>query len=437
VSESQASVRIEDINPIKKKLSFEIPWEEIKNEREAVLREVGKSARVKGFRPGRVPRPILERQYGDYIREETVTNVVSKFYWDAIRDHNIRPLSQPEIERGPFEDEAPFTFMVTVEVEPVIEPKGYYGLTVEKQSIEATEEEIERRLRTIQEMYATMEEVNEDRPVAWGDYVTIAFEGRVDGVLREDLKADEFLLHCEAEAFLPGFADQVIGMKVGEEKEFTLQIPEGYRDKEVAGKEVTFHVSIKGIKERKLPPLDDEFVKIFERYDTSDDLRQDVRVVIENEKKEQAQAAKKEAILDQLLAKNEVTAPEALVERQVMYMMMDSHRYWTMRGMDAKGAADIIVEMKEMYREQAEKLVKSLLLLKSIAAKEGIEVTEEEREAYIADMARRQGQDVENYRRRLEEQGINEQVEMELLMRKTIDFIESKGEVVEKGEVSA
>lgn len=433
MNEAHSSLRIENVSPVKKKLSFEIPWEEMKVEREDVLRQLGKSARVKGFRPGKVPRPILERQYSDYIKEETINNVVNRFYWEAVKANNISPLSQPEIEPGAFEPEMPFSFMATVEVEPVIEPKDYLGLKLAKASVAVTDEEVENRLQAIREMYATMEEVMEERPVMTGDFVSLSFEGWVDGTPREDLKADDYLLACGAETFVPGFEEQIVGMRKGEEKDITVTFPPDYRNREVAGKEVLFHVKVRGIKEKKLPPFDEEFVKNFERYETLADLKTDIRAAIEKEKAERARVALKDVIVDQLLAKNEVPAPETLVERQVFYMMMDSHRYWTMRGMDANGAAELIMGMKEMYREEAEKMVKTLLLLKRIAEKEGISVSEEELTSYFDELARRRGQDVESYRQMVEKEGLRERIELDMLTQKVIDFIESNSEIGEEG----
>lgn len=431
MSKGDLAVSIEDISPVKKKISFEIPWDETKKELEEITRLVGKTAKVKGFRPGKVPRPILEKQYGDYIKEETINSLVNRFYWQAVDDYKLTPLSRPEIEQEGIKNEMPFAFTATVEVEPVIEPVGYKGLKLKKKEIKATEEEISLRFKQLQEMYATMEEISEDRPTQKGDFVSISFAGSIDGKPRENLKADDYLLHLGSGHFIPGFEEQLIGMKKGEEKEVSVTFPTDYQNKELAGKEAVFQVILKAIKEKKLPPLDEDFVKNFDRYETFDDLRAAVIESIEAEKAKKVKSEQREAIVEKLLASNEVPTPQSLVDRQIMYMMMDTHRYWSMRGMDPREVSDIVLSMKDMYREEAEKLVKTFLLMKSIAAKEGISVTEEEKASYIRELAASRGMDYETYRERLKEEGMVEQLELDLLTNKVFAFIEENSEYIE------
>jgi len=438
VSETSLAFRIEDISPVKKKITFQIPWDEAKKELEEVTRRVGKTAQVKGFRPGKVPRPVLERHYGQYIREETVNSLVNRYYWEALDECQVTPLSRPEIEEEGFKENEPFSFTATFEVEPVLEPTGYRGLKLKKKDTSATEEEIALRFKQIQEMYATMEEISADRPVEKNDFVSISFQGFLDGKPRENMKADDYLLHVGAGLFVPGFEEQVIGLRKGEEKEFTLTFPTDYQNRELAGKEVVFHVVVKGIKEKKLPAIDEEFVKNFDRYETLEELRAAVVESIESEKKAEAKKEIREAIVENLLSVNEVPAPDVLVERQVMYMMMDSYRHWAARGMDPREVSEIIASMKDMYREEAEKVVKTFLLMKSIAAKEGITVSEEERESYIRDLAARRRVDYETLRKDLEEEGVIEQIELDLLTGKVFEFIEASSEYIESSsEVSS
>lgn len=431
MTETQLAFKIEELSPVKKKITFQIPWEEAKKELEEITKKVAKTAQVKGFRPGRVPRPVLERKYGDYIREETVSSLVNRYYWEAIDEYKITPLSRPEIEEEGIKENEPFLFSATFEVEPNLEPTGYRGLKLEKKDTSVTEEEINLRFKQIQEMYATMEEISEDRPIQKGDYVSISFQGFLDGKPQGNMKADDYLLHVGSNLFVPGFEEQVEGMKKGEEKEFTVIFPADYQNRDLAGKEVLFQVTVRGIKEKKLPPIDDEFVKNFDRYETLEDLRKAVAESIEAEKKSKVERELREAIVEKLLAANEVPAPEALIERQVVYMMMDSHRHWSARGMDSREAAEIIVSMKDMYREEAEKVVKTFLLMKNIAAKEGITVSEEEKESFIRELAAKRGVDYDTLRAQLEEEGMLEQLELDLLTGKVFEFIEKNSELVE------
>jgi trigger factor len=190
VSETSLAVVIEDVGPVKKKMTFEIPWPDIKQELDEVFRKVGKTAKIKGFRPGKVPRPSLENFYKEYAEEETINNLVNRFYWEAVEQNKITPLSQPQIDQQGIKPESAFSFSATIEVEPAIEPKDYLGLILEKQEVEVTEREIDERLRQLQEMYSTMEDITEDRAAAQGDFTTIDFQGYLDGAPRKDMQAD-------------------------------------------------------------------------------------------------------------------------------------------------------------------------------------------------------------------------------------------------------
>ena len=181
MSDISAAVKIEDISSVKKKLSFDIPWADVKNELDTVYRKVGKTAKIKGFRPGKIPRAILESYYREQAEEETVTNLVNRYYWEALKEKEIPSVTHPQIEQKGIEAEKDFTFSATIEVEPIIDPKDYLGLELEREEPVVTEEDLEARLLEIRQMFATMEDLNEERGVAEGDFVTLDFAGSIAG----------------------------------------------------------------------------------------------------------------------------------------------------------------------------------------------------------------------------------------------------------------
>ncbi len=181
MSDISAAVKIEDISSVKKKLSFDIPWADVKNELDAVYRKVGKNAKIKGFRPGKIPRAILESYYREQAEEETVTNLVNRYYWETLKEKEIPSVTHPEIEQKGIEAEKDFTFSATIEVEPIIDPKDYLGLELEREEPVVTEEDLEARMLEIRQMFATMEELNEERGVTEGDFVTLDFAGSIAG----------------------------------------------------------------------------------------------------------------------------------------------------------------------------------------------------------------------------------------------------------------
>lgn len=434
-----AVTKIEDISPVKKKMTFEIPWDDTKKELEAVFRKVGKTAKIKGFRPGHVPKPVLEAYYKEYAEEEAINNLVNRFYWNALEEHKITPLSRPEIDQQGIVKDSPFSFSATLEVEPVLDAQQYTGLQLEKEQRDVTDIEIELRLHQLQEMYSTMEEVTEDRAVKEGDFVTIDFQGFVDGQPGKNMQSNDYLLEIGSKSFIPGFEEQVVGMKAKEEKDLNVTFPEDYGQKDLGGKEVVFKVTLKGIKEKKRPALDEEFVKNFEQYEKFEDLKADIVKSIEEQHAEQANNNLRTSIIDKLLENNPFEVPESLVERQIYYMMADTHRRMSMQGMEPKAAAELLSKMRDMYKEEAAKVVKTFLLVKNIAAKESIAVTDEEIKEYVEKIAQQRAQDYEAAREALEKDGVLEQIEGDLLHKKVFEFLESKAEitVVKKTEEKA
>ncbi|MDQ5988104.1 MAG: Trigger factor [Syntrophus sp. SKADARSKE-3] len=429
MSETSLAVHIEDVSPVKKKMSFEVPWEDTKLELDGVFRKIAKTAKIKGFRQGKVPRPVLESLYKEYAEEETIQNLVNRYYWDAVTEHKLNPLSQPQIDQEGIKADSPFSFSATIDVEPVIEPKDYLGLTLEKQELEVEDAEVEQRLRQLQEMYSTMEEVTDNRPLDRGDFAVIDFQGFVDGTAPKEMQADNYLLEIGSGSFIPGFEDQIVGMMVGENKEITVTFPAEYQQKNLAGKESVFKIALKAIKEKKLAELNEEFVKNFEQYEKFDDLKADIVKSVEEEKKAKIEADFQTAIIAKLLESNPFEVPDSLVERQIYYMMADTHRRMSMQGLDPKTTAGLIPKMRELYKDEAVKIVKTFLLLKSIAAKEAISVTPEEIADYVKKIAQQRAQEYEVTRESLEKDGVIEQIDVDLTNKKVFDYIESKAVV--------
>ena len=429
MSETSLAVHIEDVSPVKKKMSFEVPWEDTKLELDGVFRKLAKTAKIKGFRQGKVPRPVLESLYKEYAEEETIQNLVNRYYWDAVTEHKINPLSQPQIDQDGIKADSTFSFSATIDVEPVIEPKDYVGLVLEKQELEVEDAEVEEKLRQLQEMYSTMAEVTDNRPVDRGDFAVIDFQGFVDGTAPKEMQADNYMLELGSGSFIPGFEDQIVGMTVGEDKEITVTFPADYQQANLAGKEATFKVALKGIKEKKLAELNEEFVKNFEKYEKFEDLKADIVKSVEEEKKTKISADFQAAIIAKLLESNPFEVPDTLVERQVYYMMADTHRRMSMQGMDPKTVAGIIPKMRDLYKEEAIKIVKTFLLMKSIATKEAISVTEEEVADTVKTIAQQRAQEYEAVRESFEKDGLLEQIEVDLTNKKVFDYIESKAVV--------
>ncbi len=429
---------IEDLSPVKKKLSFEVPWTEVKRELDATYGMFSKKVKVRGFRPGKVPRNVLEMHYKKDAEDEAVQNLVSKRYADAITANDIFAVAQPEIDQKGIEKDKPFSFTATVETRPEFEPKDYLGLEVIKDEIETTEQEVNDRLQQMREMYATLEDVADERAAREDDFVVVDFEVTVDGTLREELTTDNYTLQIGAGKFVADFEEKLKGLKKGEEKVVEITFPEDYQPADLAGKEGSFRVVVKNIREKKLPELDDEFIKNFEQYETIEDLKTAVQQSLADETNAKIESELKKRIIDALLAHNEFEVPSVWVQQQIYYMMLDTQKRMVSNGMSPEKAMEVSMNLHEGFREPAERLVKSSLLLAKIAEKELIKVEDKDIEERMRSIAGLYGQDYESLNEAYDKNNMKERLREELQEDKTIEYLIEKASItMKKKEVNA
>jgi len=421
---SPAAIKMEELSRVKKKLSFEIPWNEVKEELDIVYRNVGRKAKIKGFRPGKVPRKVLESYFKEQVEGDTITNIINKYYWQTLEDKGIISISQPEIEQQGLKENADFSFTASFETEPEFEPKGYKEMELEKENIQITETDLEERLLQIRQMFATMEEIKEQRPATNGDFVMIDFIGSFNGETPKELKAENYLLELGSKRFVPGFEDQIVGMKNEESKEINVTFPEDYQEEKFAGKEVTFSVILKSIKEKKLPEMDEAFVKNFDKYNSLDELKDNVRKSLEEEVKKLSETNLQNRIMDVLIKENDFEIPPSLVEKQIYYMMADTHKRMTSAGMDEKNAMDLSLKMHDKFKDEAMKTVKSFLILKKISEKESLIVEEQDIDKYIQDLAEKHSRDYQLLKSAYEKNNRKDDLKAEVIQKKVFDFIE-------------
>jgi len=423
------AVTIEEISPVKRKISVAVPWNNVEDELNRVYRDAAKTAKIKGFRPGKIPRKILEMHYREQVEDEAVSNLVNQYYWDILQEKQIQAVSKPQIDQQGIEAEKDFSFSATVEVEPCIEPKDYIGLELEKEELIVTDEDLQKKFDEIRQMFATMEELQEDRGLLLGDFVSIDFEGFLDGKTRNELKAENYFLEIGSGTLVPGFEDQLLGLKNGETKTITVTFPEAYHAKDLAAKDVEFTVKVKAIRIKKLPEIDEDFIKNFEQYESLEALRADVRKNLEEEKNRGIEDSMQKTIAEKLLAGNEFEVPPSYVERQIFYMMSETQRRMIAGGMDSKKAAEFTLKLHDQFRDEAQKAVKVILLLKSIAEKESLSVSDDELESKVREMAVQRSQDYDSFRNNLEKEDLLDNIRSEILTNKTYAFLEKQGQV--------
>jgi trigger factor len=423
------NVNVEDISSIKKKVSIEISEDQVTKEVDSFYRELGRKAKIKGFRPGKVPRNILERHFKDYVKTEVVQKLVQDTYPTALSETNLHPVSNPMIDPGDLESGKPFQYSATIEVKPEIKLEEYLGLNIEGKKEEVKDEEVEERLKGLQNLHANLKTIQEARPIQNGDFVIVDYEARMDGKPLEEGKAIDLTVEVGSGRFIPAFEEKLIGLRLEEEKEIEVSFPEDYGYKKWAGKTISFHVKIKEIKEKILPILDDEFAKDLGDYSSLEELKVKLKQEIERDKKLVLDRQLKDQMVDQLLQKSTFEVPESLVEEQAKALVSDIKLRLATQGMtiDTLGVSE--GKLQEDYRETAMRQVRTFLILEKIAGQEGITVTDEEVEDRLREISEKAHQKFDVVKRYHEKNGLIPKVKAGIMNEKTLNFLLEKANI--------
>jgi trigger factor len=386
---------VESLSSIKKKINFEIPAQRVSAEVDKAYAEIRKRAAIKGFRKGKVPMALIEKHYGQQMSEDVLKNLINDTYFQALGEHGINPIGYPSIEGGELKIGEPLKYSATVEVFPQVELKEYLGLELQKEQFAKDDAAIDARIKEMQESMAQLVPAPEGHAAALGDFVTFDFVGSIDGVTFEGGSADDFELELGSGRFIPGFEDKMVGMTVGYSGSITVSFPENYGKAELSGKAADFAITVKGIKIKELPELNDEFAKEFGEFETLEDLRQKVAELHQSQEEGRIRAELRERLYKALVEKNELEVPEALVDRQVEMMLENTKQRLASQRMTLEMVGMTEEAYKAQFRSTARDQVKGSLILDAVATKEGIEVTPEEVQQQFANIAARQNQDAE------------------------------------------
>jgi trigger factor len=417
---------VEEISSIKKKISVEIPEDQIAKEVDSFYKDLGKKAKIKGFRPGKVPRNILERYFKDYVKAEVVQKLIQDTYPQALSEKDLQPVSPPTIDPGEFEHGKPFQYSVVIEVKPDIKLEGYTGLKIEGKKEEVKDEEIGERLKALQNLHANLKTISNARPIQAGDYVIIDYEASLDGKPLEGGKAIDFTVEVGSGQFIPAFEEKLIGVKPEGESDIEVSFPEDYGYQKWAGKTISFHVKIKEIKEKILPSLDDEFAKDLGNYSSFEELKTKLRGEIEKEKELTLERQLKDQMVDQLLAANPFEVPESLVEEQTKALISDTKLRLSAQGLELKNLGITEEKLQGDYKTMAEKQVRTFLILEKIAGQEGISVTDEEADDRLREISERMHQKFDVVKRYYEKNGLLPEVKTGIIRDKTLNLLLEK-----------
>lgn len=420
------------------KLTFEIRPDKIKEGLDIAFNKVKKSLNVPGFRKGRVPRQIFNKMYGEEaLYQDALNALLPEAYANAVSESKIKPVSQPEINVESMEKDSAWVLSAKVTVEPEVELGEYKGLEVMKHSTDVSNKEVADELERRRQQQAELV-LKEDEPAAEGDTVVIDFEGKVDGKPFDGGKAENYSLELGSKTFIPGFEDQLVGHKAGDEVEVKVTFPDDYQAKDLQGKDAVFEVKIHEVKQKELPELDDDFAK---DIDDDVDTLEELKAKVKDEIKEQKEAAAKNAVQEEAISKAVENAkigdiPEAMIEDDVQRQMDQYFSGMQQQGINPdmyfKLTGTSEEDLRKQFREGSEERVKTNLVLEAIVEKENIEISEDEINDEIKDLATQYGMDEKAVRSALSDDMLKHDISIRKVVQEMTDS--AKQDLPEKKE---
>jgi len=421
-------VRVEELGPTRRRIHVVVPEEVVKKEIDGIYFGLKKTAKVKGFRPGKTPRQMLERYYSDYVREQVVSKLISSTYEGALSEGKIRPVSQPILENEELTEGEPFKYSAIVEVSPEIDVMDYLGVSVKRREPKVEKDDVTQRLHQLQNLHARLETVGEDRAVRDGDFVVIDFQGTIDGRPFKSGKGENVSVEVGSGRFLADLEKALVGTRCEEEKEIEVTFPEDHRERELAGEKALFRVKVREIREKVIPPLDDEFAKDAGR-ESLKDLEETVGSEIEEEKRLEVNRELENQILDFLIEGNVFEAPGSMVDRRVEALIRELKLNLTYQGVEFRTSGLDEEKLREQYRDRAVREVKSDLLLEKIAELEKIDVVDQEVEQRFEQIARKTNQSRDRVEAYYRKNNLVEGLRAQMLNEKTLQFLVSRAEI--------
>ncbi len=418
----------------KKELVIEIPPDIVKQEAEAVTAQYRRVARIPGFRPGHAPASLIRRRFEEDIRNEVVQTLLPKYFENAIKEQKMSIIGQPHFADLKFEDDSPLTCTAKFEILPEFELKEYKGLEVEEGPAEVTEAEVTQSLEELQQRAATFEPI-EDRPAQDGDYVTVNYRG-VDGGDPESkpLEASDAMVHLAGEGTLPAFTENLRGAKAGDVREFEVSYPEDYTTQVLAGKKLSYRVEVQAVRKKVIPELDDEFAKSVSEFQSMDELKAKISENLAARKKYESESAAKQGLVDQLVNAHNFPVPDTLVDAQGEARLERFLNQLLSQGVDPRTVGIDWQKLREDGRPEAEKDVRGSLVLEKVAEAESIEVTEEEVDELIRDLAGERHEAPAAVKTRLTDNGELPRIKRRLRNQKALDLIYHSAKIKPKPE---
>ena len=423
---------IQDVSAVKKKLMIEIETEEVDKRVKDAFRKFGKKAKVKGFRPGKVPQKILERYFGEQILEDVTNSLIQETLPAAMEENETYPLNMPVIENEILKTGQDYHYSALFEVRPVFELNDYLGIEVEKEKYSVDEDLIDKQLEDIREARGNLQSIEEDRGIKEGDVAVIDYEA-FDGVTPlEDIKADNYSLRIGKQQFYPGFEEALTGIKKGDTTEVEIEFKDDYFHSKLAGKKILFKVGVKDIKVAELPELNDEFVKgLGAEFESVEQLKEKIKEDLISREEKRVEDELKERLLNRISESVTFELPESLVETEINASLTSIKQNLAKAGSNFEASGLDEERLKEEIKPAAEKRVKNVLILGEIANKNDLRVDEADLTESFDNMSKSMGTDKETIRKYYEANNLMDAFRQTLLKEKTLKYLVENAKVTE------
>jgi trigger factor len=414
-------INIEKTSDVERKLNVEIPWKSVEEEIEQVLARIKKTASLKGFRKGKAPMDMIRKVYAGEAREDAVNNLVADATRKAMTDNDLTPLGNPYLTDVQSKEKEPLVFEAMVELSPTFEMADYSSLELEKPVRDITDGDVDGFLFTLRERAAEAVPLLEDRPLREEDVAVVDFKGSKGGEVLEGMDIQDFEIRLGREQLIPGFEEQIVGMKPDQDRQFDLPFPEDYPQENLAGETVHFDVSLKQIKEVRLAELDDDFAKAMGEFETLDDLRKTIREDLEKTAAEDSEKALRANLAHKLLETNVFDVPPSLVDKEIRYLGQEYGENLIKSGMSHEKVNEMILANEENIKKTSADHVRMMYMVGRIAEKEEIKAEITEIQAVIAQAAQNTGKPPKELMDQYTEDGTINEITLNIVRNKVFD----------------
>lgn len=420
----------EKVSNLERKLNVEVPAEKVQEAWDRVFQTIQDSVTIKGFRKGKAPIATVKSMYKDRVRDDVIRELIESNFYQALDEHKLEPITQPNFEFDPLTDDQAFKFTALFEVRPDVKLEQAEGLPVEKEKLELDEERVNAHLTRLRESRASEAPLFEDRPAQKGDLATVDFEGFIGGTPVENSKGTDHTMELGASGFIPGFDDGIIGMRPGISTTLNLKFPEDYPP-ELSNKDVQFKVTLKKLAKKSVPDLNDDFVKSVSEFKTVDELKKAIRDDIQKSEEGRIKKDMRNRILKALVDRNPVEVPPTLLREQKMALMADIQQRMQQQGLSQEQFQEYVQKWDADFESSAKFIIQSSFLVNAIAEKQGLKATEGELNEKLKTYAEQTGIEMAKLKEFYGRPERQSSLRFQITEEKVVDYLISKANVRE------